>query len=228
MSDVLDTIKAANPVRGDRPGRSVNALMAGWPDARNGRMVGRRPRRTGRFALAGATLAAAVLAIAFTSTGERAAPAFAGPAILQRAGAPVPPALQRKPGSLLASMGIGPRRFDRAIAVASSRGHTDYLLVGDTGACLSVADPAADDPERERAMNCATNAALKRFGIAGGLTDHLVVAVPPHVRPPLVKHADGSSTTLTPANTGLVSVDLRPGDRLIRFARDGTRRAGTD
>jgi hypothetical protein len=180
-----------------------------------------------RLALpAAASLALAAIAVTLIATDEHTTPAAYGrPLILST---PPVDASKQLQGGIAMRLALGPDAELTSARPIPAFGGTAYLVKGDRGWCLTAPDPDAPDPERERGVTCASNAALLKYGISLRIGGHFMAAIPQGVKNPVLARPDGSVRDLQPSGQGVVVADGLAAGTVIRvFSADGAARATT-
>lgn len=202
--------------------------------------VPREPRRRQRRVLtwprslvaAGATCAAVLAVILVVSVSDdRSTPAAYGkPLILETAPVQATDVLERvqRGGSVLFVLGEDAKLT--SARPVKALGGTGFVLIGDKGWCLTAPDPAISDPgtadpTRTGAVTCARRADVYRYGIALGIGNSALAAVPDGAKSPTLTSPDGDVQVLQPSAQGIVTVaDAPRHSRLTLYASDGTTR----
>jgi hypothetical protein len=188
-----------------------------------------RPRRLVIAGLACGALAAAIVALA---AGDRdgVETAYGKPLILATAPVDAAKVLGEIQDGLTVRLALGADATLTAARPIPAFGGTAYVLTGDAGWCLTAPDPAMPspataDPARSGAVTCAKRADVYRYGIALGVGNNVIAAIPDGAREPTVTSPDGSTRALEPTSQGVVSaVELPARSSLTLYASDGSTR----
>ncbi len=220
-----------------------NTLMPDFADALERRLsemataTGRGPRlrasvRPRRLAVASLACAALAAAIVATTTGHRDGieSAYGKPLILVTAPVDATKVLDEIQNGLTLRLALGADATLTAARPVPAFGGTAYVMTGEAGWCLTAPDPAMPspataDPARSGAVTCAKTADVYRYGIALGVGNNVIAAIPDGAKQPTVSSPDGSTRTLEPTSQGVVSAaELPARSALNLYASDGTTR----
>lgn len=175
-------------------------------------------------------LAGVILAIS-ASNDHQTQTAFGKPLILQTSPVDAAKVMQEVQGGMSVMLRLGKGALLTAARPVTAFGGTAYVLTGDRGWCLTapdpaVGDPAGADPARRGAVTCARTDDVYKYGIALGVGNNAIAAIPQGVQDPRLTAPDGATRDLAPSGQGVVVADnVQDGSVLTLYGPDGTTRS---